>query len=199
MEYKKPVYFTVKAPSLDEEKSFITVVSSAGTIVDWCSFSGLEQTSEEEWRLVFIITKPYYYLRGEESVRYGYVVGILQGEDDGLCKKIRIDDEIKIRQEGCLFESIELVSNNIVALSQGCDSVEFLNVEATVYSNCSDEYINAVSDINITISQECEEVNLLVSYSTILFDDCNGIENASSPDLISNLLSGEIVIDRNCE
>ena len=207
MEYQKPIYFTVTAPSLDEARSFITVVSADGTIVDWCHFSHFEQVTEEEWKLVFIITKPYYYITGEDSVRHGYVTGILYSSDDSLCKKIKIDDDIKIRQEGCLFEWVSLVSDNVVMISQGCDSIEFLNTIDIVYSNCSDEKVEFVSNIDVEVDQECEEVVLLISHDTVLKDACDDINQVSSFDttirqdcqVAESVSNNNIEIEQSCE
>ena len=160
------------------------MVSSAGTIVDWCHFSHFEQISEEEWRLVFIITKPYYYIVGEDNVRYGYVTGMLYGKDDGLCKKLKIDDDIRIRQEGCLFEAITSVSDSFIFISQACDFIDFINTTDIVNSNCSDEFVELISNPEIGITQECEEVTLLISYETTLNDVCGEITQLSSPIFI---------------
>ena len=189
MEYQKPIYFTVTAPSLDEERSFITVVSSDGTIADWCRFSHFEQIAEEEWRLVFIITKPYYYAHGEESVRYGYVTGILYGKDDDLCRKLKVEDDVRIKQEGCLFETVDFVSNNLVSISQGCDFINFINTTDVVNSSCSDEFVTLISNSDIEVAQECEEVTLLISYETILNDACEDI---------GNIFSGVIEAEQEC-
>lgn len=190
MEYKKPIYFTVTAPSLDEDRSFISVVSSDGAVVDWCYFSHFEQVSEDSWKLVFIITKPYYYIVGESDVRYGYITGILYGVDYRLCKKINIEDGIKIKQDGCLFEYIGFVSSTETVISQNCNSIEFLNTTDVIYSHCSDEAIAFVSNIHVDIKQECEDVSLLVPDESMIAQYCGEL---------SPIYSGQIQVRQVCD
>lgn len=207
MEYKKQIYFTITAPSLDESRCKITALSQDGLSVDWCYFSHIERLEEEKWRLVFIITKPYYYTIGSPSIRYCYVVGVMYSNNGDICRALKIDDNIRIKQEGCLHEVIGLASSNSAKISQGCEFVVFLKESDTVQSQCSYEGIEIASSNYVEIEQKCESVRLLISYETTLEDECSIIKLASNNNVdisqecerVDFRFSGEMIINQSCQ